>query len=272
MVAGEKYGTAKVQNGRGYVSGHNSYRIASYAQQFRQTSKTTLSAFAVGIGKSVSAVNNSNSVVDFQIYQTDLNTGMPGTILKTVEVPIKSLSAQGMHLVVLDKPLDIFGEYFIGYDINYYNSGDTVAVIHANDRTTNDLNRAFCKIDKLWQPFYWVPEIGLRTSLLINAYGCGTTLAQPNIIPGTPGSSRFKVYYPTDPGLNLLYLINTGNEEFGSVIFYDMLGRKISETQRMLTTAPMELNCGLLESAVYCIAVETLSGREVIKVRFVRKR
>ena len=70
----------------------------------------------------------------------------------------------------------------------------------------------------------------------------------------------------------MLYLINTGKEEYGRVIFYDLLGRKISETERMLTTTPMELSCSALESSVYCIAVETSSKREIMKVRVIRSR
>jgi hypothetical protein len=51
-----------------------------------------------------------------------------------------------------------------------------------------------------------------------------------------------------------------------------MLGRKVSETQRMLTVGAVELNIGWMESSVYFVAVETLTKREVIKIRIIRKR
>jgi V8-like Glu-specific endopeptidase len=272
VIAGEKYESAHVLNGKGYVSGHNSFRIASYAQQFNQTDKTTLSAFSVGVAKAITGVNNANSVVEFQIYQINSNTGTPGTALITVQVPIKSLKASAMNFIVLDKPLDISGTYFIGYDLNYNNTSDTVAILHAVPRITNNLNHAFCRIDNNWQPFYWVPEINMRTSLLINSYGCGTTFAKNNPLPVPAGSTQFRIFYPTDSSLNLLYLVNTGNEEFGRVIIYDMLGRKVSETQRMLTVGAIELSVGWMESSVYFVTVETLTKREVLKVRVVRKR
>lgn len=272
VIAGEKYVTARVNNGKGYVTGHNSYRIAGYAQQFKQTDKTTLSAFSVGVSKATTGVNNANSVVDFQIYQMNSSTGMPGTVLKSVQVPIKSLKTSAMNFIVLDKPLDISGTYFIGYNLNYSNTSDTVAMMHAMPRANNDLNRAFCRIDNIWQPFYWVPAINIKTSLLINSYGCGTTFAQTNPTPVPPGSAQFRIYYPTDSSLGTLYLVNTGNEEFGRVIFYDLMGRKVSETQRMLTVGTVELSCGALESSVYFVAVEILNKREVMKVRIIRKR
>jgi V8-like Glu-specific endopeptidase len=269
----EKYQLAKMPYGRGYITGHNSLRITSYAEEFKTTDKTTLSAFSVGVAKAITVLNNNNSSVVFQIYGIDEGTGIPGTVLKSIKIPIKSLNAQTMNFVVLDQPLTVTGKYFIGYDINYYNyTSDTVAVYSAVPRISSDQNRAFCFINGSWQPFYWVPQFNVKTSLLINSYGCGTTFA-----PDTPGTTpagdiQFKIYYPTDPSLNLLYLVNSGIEEFGKVDFYDIMGRKIYESQRMLTTSPMELNCGQLGSAVYFITVETLTKREVLKVRVIRSR
>ena len=272
VVAGDQYGITKLYSGRGYVSGHNSMGITSYAQEFNLTEKTTLSAFSVGFAKAQTGVDNSNSTVVFQIYSVNENTGLPGTILKSIKKPISSLKAKDMNFIALDQPLDITGKYFIGYDINYSNRSDTVAVYHAPSRVSNNLNRAYCIIDRGWQPFYWVPEINLKTSLLINSYGCGTTYAQINPDPIPNVNPQFKVYYPNDPSLNILYLINTGREEYGRIIFYDLMGRKVFETQRMLTTMPMELNCSQMESAVYCLTVETEEKREVVKVKVIRSR
>jgi hypothetical protein len=272
VLPDEKYELVKMTNGRGYISGHNSMRTLSYAQEFNTTQKTTLSAFSVGVAKAISGVSNSNSLVVFQIYSTNENTGVPGALLKSVQLPIKSLKAATMNFVVLDQPLTITGKYFIGYTINYNNSSDTVAVYSSKPRTGNDQNRAFCIVSGLWEPFYWIPEINLKTSLLINSYGCGTTFAQTNPGPTPVGDKQFKVYYPIDPSLNVLYLINSGKEEFGRVTIYDMLGRKISETQRMLTTSPMEIGKEQMGSSVYFVAVETLTKREVLKVKVIRNK
>jgi len=218
-------------------------------------------------------VNNNNSSVVFKIYGINEGTGIPGTVLKSIKIPIKSLNAQTMNFVVLDQPLTVTGKYFIGYDINYYNNtSDTVAVYSAVPRISSDQNRAFCFINDSWQPFYWVPQFNVKTSLLINSYGCGTTFAPDTPGPIPAGDTQFKIYYPTDPSLNILYLVNSGKEEFGRVNFYDLMGRKIYESQRILTTTPMELSCGQLGSAVYFITVETLTKREVLKVRVIRSR
>ncbi|MCK9640461.1 MAG: trypsin-like peptidase domain-containing protein [Prolixibacteraceae bacterium] len=269
----EKYQLVKMPYGKGYISGHNSLRVTSYAQEFNTTDKTTLSAFSVGIARAVTEVNNYNSTVVFQIYGIDAGTGIPGNILKTIKISIKSLNSKTMNFVILDQPLTITGKYFIGYDINYYNiSSDTVAVYSAVPRINSDQNRAFCLMGGSWQPFYWIPEFNVKTSLLINAYGCGTTFAPATPGPKPNGDNQFKIYYPTDPSLNLLYLVNSGLEEFGRVDVYDLLGRKIYESQRMLTTTPMELNCSQLESSIYFITVETLTKREVLKVRVIRSK
>ena len=272
VLPDEKYEAAKVTGGKGYVSGHNSYGISSYAQEFNLTDKTTLSAFSAGFAKAMTGVNNSNSTVVFQIYQVNDLTGMPGTVLKQISIPIKSLAEKTMHFFELDQPLTITGKYFIGYNINYNNTSDTIAVYHAPSRSGNNLNRAYCVVNKSWEPFYWVPEINLKTSLLINSFGCATTFAPTIPNPAPNVNPQFKVYYPMDPTLNILYLVNTGNEEYGRIIFYDLLGRKISEVQRMLTKEPMELSYGRMESAVYFVAIETLEKREVVKVKLTRTR
>ena len=272
VLTDEAYVLTKLKNGRGYISGHNSLKTKSYAQEFDKTEVTTIAAFSVGLAKSSTTVNNSNSNILFQFYAINENTGLPGNILKTVKLPIKSLKAETMNFIELDQPLLVTGKYFIGYDINYSNATDTVAVYTAAPRTSSNQNNAFCIRGDTWVPFYWLPEINTKTSLLINSYGCGTTYApvEPEPIPG--GETQFKIYYPTDPGLNLLYLVNTGKEEYGSVSFYDLSGRKISEVQRMLTNSPMELYCGHLRSSVYFVSVETLSKKEVLKARVLRTR
>ncbi len=272
VMAAETYELTKMVGGRGYVSGHNYLRINSYAQEFDKTDLTTISAFSVGLAKAVSVVNNSISNVSFQFYAVNEATGLPGELLKTVKIPIRSLKADAMNFVALDKPIQVKGKYFIGYDINYGNAGDTIAVYNAAPRKSSDLNNAYCLKGGTWEPFYWIPEINLKTSLLINSYGCGSTFSPLDPEPTPVGATQFKIYYPNNPGLNILYLVNTGKEEYGRVIFYDLSGHKLSEEQRMLTTTPMELNCSQLRSSVYFVAVETISKKEVLKARVIRGR
>jgi len=270
VVLDEGYELTKTVNGKGYVTGHNYLKISSYAQEFDKTKETTISAFSVGIAKAVTSVNNSN--IAFQFYAVDETTGLPGDIVKTVKIPIRSLKVDAMNFFALDQPLMVKGKYYIGYDINYSNSGDTIALFNAVPRTSSDQNSAYCVKGGTWEPFYWIPEINLTTSLLIYSYGCGTTFAPVDPDPTPVGDTQFKIYYPNDPGLNILYLVNTGKEEYGRVIFYDLSGRKLSEEQRMLTTTPMELDCSQLRSSVYFVAVETISKKEVLKARVIRSR
>jgi len=272
VIKDEAYDLTKLTNGKGYVTGHNSLKIKSYAQEFDKTEETTIAAFSVGIAKAITTANNSNSNIEFQFYAVNENTGLPGNILKTIKLPIKSLKAETMNFIELDQPLLVTGRYFIGYDINYSNATDTVALYNAAPRASSDQNNAYCRSGDSWVPFYWIPEINLKTSLLIDSYGCGTTFAPIEPVPDPSDENQFKIYYPTDPGLNLLYLVNTGKEEFGRVIFYDLSGRKLSEEQRLLTNSPMELYCGWLGSSVYFVAVETLGKKEVLKARVLRTR
>ncbi|MCE1198761.1 MAG: trypsin-like peptidase domain-containing protein [Marinilabiliales bacterium] len=268
----ETYLASRLDIGKGYVSGHNSLKITNYAQVFKGTEQTTLSAFSVAFARATTLAANSSSTVTFNIYKMNANTGVPGEILRSVKVPIKTLRGQAENFFVLDNPLQIAGKYFIGYEINYSNLGDSVAVYHTAPRSSNSKNMAYCMIGGAWEPFYWVTEINTNTSLLISSYGCGNTLAaaEPDTIP--VGEVQFKIYYPNESASQQLYLVNTGTEEFGRVSFYDVAGRKLKEMQRVLTTTPMAIDFSAFESAIYFIAVETLSKREVMKVRYIRRR
>ncbi len=264
---GEKFILQNVSNqSGGYKSGHNMLRISSYAERFGKTEKTLLSSVSIGVAKLSSAVSNLNSKITLKVYQEDVQSGLPGSELIKMDFPFSLLSGNKMNHIELESPVLINKNFFIGFDINYSNATDTFAVFHTPNRLKNDKNNAFAKSDNSWKPFYWIPELGISTSLLINANGCQNTLA----IGGDPGvdeQKKFEVFYPLSVAANYILLRNTGTEEYGVISLYDILGRKIFTEERMLSITPREVSLQNYQSGTYFLTVETVSARQVIKIR-----
>ena len=264
---GEKYTLQKVANqSGGYKSGHNILKINGYAERFGKTEQTLLSSVSIGVAKVSSTVFNQNSKIILKVYDEDVKSGLPGSELVSMDLPFSLLSGKKMNHIELVNPIVISKNYFIGFDIDYSNQTDTFAVYHTPDRLQLNKNEAFAKSDGSWKPFYWIPELGISTSLLINANGCQNTLAIDDQ-PVVDEEHKFEVLYPQSGVTNYILLRNKGTEEYGVISLYDILGRKLFTEEQMLSITPKIVSLGQYYSGVYFLTVETVNARQVIKIK-----
>jgi hypothetical protein len=267
-MTGEKYLTQKTSGGKGYISGHNYLKITEYAEKFSQTKKTYINSIAVGIAKAVAGSNNSEGYAIFNIKEEDITDGLPDGTLASKTIPLSALKSDQTNLIEFDNPVLVSGNYFVTIEINYDNPTDTLVIYHTADRLNVNKNRAYAKNANGWQPFYWIPEIGIKTSLLINVNGCENELASDVDPEPNPGGKRFSVYYPTDVSADYIYLANTGDEEFGKLSIFDVSGRKIFVQDRMFTKTLMPISFNEFGGpGIYIIKIETIDTNEVLKVR-----
>jgi lysyl endopeptidase len=266
-LANEKYALQSVTSQKGgYKTGHNILKISGYAERFAKTERTILSSVSIGVGKVSSDIFNQNSKIVLKVYDEETLSGLPGNELVSMDLPFGLLSESKMNFIELDNPLVILNHYFIGFNIDYSNITDTFAVYHTPDRLQLDKNQAFAKYGATWKPFYWIPELGISTSLLINANGCQNTLAIDEN-PNVNGEAKFEVLYPLSTSTDYIMLRNKGTEEFGVISIYDLMGRKLFSEQRMLTITPKAVSVGQFSSGVYFLSVETVDSRQVIKIK-----
>jgi len=266
-VIGEKYILQNVSNSSGgFKTGHNILKIASYAERFAKTQQTLLSSVSIGVAKLSSALTSTNSKITLKVYQEDIQSGLPGSELISMDLPYSVLSGNKMNHIELLNPILIHDNFFIGFKISYTNATDTFAVYHTPDRLNFSKNDAFAVSNGSWKPFYWIPELGISTSLLINANGCQNTLAV-DTIPSGDGQKKFEVFYPLTSSSHYVLLRNTGAEEYGVISLYDIMGRKLFTEQRMLSITPREVSLQNYQSGTYFLTVETVSARQVIKIR-----
>jgi lysyl endopeptidase len=264
---GEQYILQKLTSKySGYKSGHNILKITGYAERFSMTDQTLLSSVSIGVAKVFSVINNLNSKVSLKVYDENVISGLPDNELITMDLPFNLLSGGKMNYIQLDHPIIILKNFFIGYEINYSNVNDTFAVYHTPDRFNLSKNKAFANINGNWKPFYWVPELGISASLLINANGCQNTLAIDNN-PSVDVAQKFDVLYPQSVVNNYILLRNKGTEEYGVITIYDILGHKLSVEEGMLSATPRVISLGNFRSGVYFLTVETTTARQVIKIK-----
>jgi len=266
-VAGEKFTVQKVgKQLSGYKSGHNILKLNGYAERFAKTQQTLLSSVSIGVAKVSSKDYNQNSKIKLKVYDEDSSSGLPNNELVSMDIPFSLLSESKMNYIELENPIVIHNHFFIGFDLDYSNVNDTFAVYHTPDRLQLNKNQAFAKNGNSWKPFYWIPELGISTSLLINANGCQNTLAVDEN-PVIEGGANFEVLYPQSTASNYILLRNKGTEEFGVVSLYDLNGRKLFTEQRMISITPRAVTMGQYPTGVYFLSVETVHSRQVIKIK-----
>ncbi len=255
----------------GYISGHNTIKLSSYAEKFTKTTQNTLSAIALGVAKVSSTVSNKYSKIVVKVYDEVTATGLPGNELIAMDVPFSLMSSKKMNYIELPTPLILQNHYFIGFDINYSNPADTFALYTTPNRTLSSKNFAFAKESNSWKPFYSIPELGVSTSLLINTTSCENTLAA-NTDPTVPDNAviytKNNIRIKQNLGFNdYLLLENTGEEVKAATInLYDIIGRKLYETQKDLPKdSPINVSPGHLATGLYFLTVETINTRQVIK-------
>jgi len=272
-VSGENYLLQWFQNPiSGYKTGHNRMNISSYAERFTKTQQTLLSSVSIGVAKMSSNVFNKNSKIVLKVYQEDTNTGLPGSELVSMDLPFSLLSDKKMNYFKLTNPILIKNHFYIGYDINYSNPGDTLAVYYAYNRQQQASNTAYVKTDGTWKPFYWLPEFAISSSLMINANGCQNTLATNNNPGSGTGEAKFEVLYPQSGITNYVLLQNKGTDETCEISAYDLIGRKLFTEQKTLTITPQIISLAQYPSGIYFLTVESGTSRQTFKIRINNSR
>jgi len=272
-VIGERDTLMRISNqSAGYKSGHNSLKITGYAERFTRTDQTLLSSVSIGAAKVVSTYPNQNSKIVLKVYDEVSTTGLPGDELVSMDVPFSLMSAKKMNYIELTTPVIIKKHYFVGFDINYSNAKDTFAVYTTPDRNLISKNSAFARSGIIWNPFYAIPSLGISTSLLITANGCDNTMATDTTIINPEAPKYTAIYqksglviYQRQGVSDLLLLQNNGAEENGTIALYDIIGRKLFEVHRLLTSEPGVVSTGQLPTGIYFLTIEGETSRQVIK-------
>jgi len=264
---GEKYVKQKLADNSGYITGKNSLKISAYAEKFNQSSQAELQAVAIAFSQTVTSPISAGKSFNLNVYDADPNTGLPNNVIATQSVSISNLQDSSMNYIPLTNPITTTGTFYVGYDLDYNNTQDSIAVFNApaRDAATYPVNTAYGKIDGAWLPFDQIADIGIKTSLLIKAHACN--VLPTDVVDTNYHDKQFEVYYPTGGLNNYVYLQNNGAEGNAEISILDVMGRTLHQEQRYMTNEPVKVSIGNHNSGIYFIAVKTDKVREVMKVR-----
>lgn len=160
----------------GYIPGTNSDNIVAYADKFIDTTgiPKEISRILVPVSKSVAT--ESISYVYFTIWDESFNR------ITTMEYPLEQLIAGNEILIDFASPVQVDSIYYVGFELDYYISGDAFAVPMAVGRSDPEKNTLFVQLEnEAWyslQNYY-----NISTSLGIRPEVCSRDLKfEDNII------------------------------------------------------------------------------------------
>ncbi len=130
----------------GYLGGHNSDGITTYADKFEYYTYNEISSIVVPI--MTLEYTNENDYITF--YTWDGNDPVPTTVLSEQIVYLRDLSENYFQKIDFSEPLKVDGPFYLGYSINY-TSGTNVVIGLSHNRGYGRLNTLFVHKDGQWK-------------------------------------------------------------------------------------------------------------------------
>lgn len=255
--------TRKWVNPWGYVAGHNSERIRTYADKYTVHSFTQIDALIVPVYTADYA--RETSYVTFYIW--DGSTPYPDSVIAEKKVLIKNIPPNYHSVITFDEPAQVDGPFYAGFRINYpdinddYISDDQFVVSIAPPRgAANSQNTMFVEANDVWQTC--VQKFGYATSLGLRPVAC---LVDVESIVADMGIN----VYP-NPAQNYVTIdLSDVTQRFITLDIYDMTGRLISRDEYE-NTGEIHLNVSDYNDGIYILNFY-LSGVKVSKRLMIMK-
>ncbi len=221
----------------GYLGGHNSDRITTYADKFEYYTFNEISSIIVPILKL--EYTNDNEYITFITW--DGNDPVPTTILSEQKVYLKNLRENYYQEINFATPLRVDGPFYLGYRIRY-TANENIVIGLSNNRGYGRKNTLFVMKDSTWMS---VPDAydGISTSTGIKVASCLVGIEDDEFTENV-------IIYP-NPCNTMLNIENTyGFEKNDFVEIFDNLGRLVYSNNN-LSGYNLEINVNNLPVGTY---------------------
>ena len=221
----------------GYIGGHNSDRITTYADKFEYYTFNQISSIIVPILKL--SYTNDNEYITFVTW--DGNDPVPTSVLSEQKVYLRDLHENYYQVINFATPLKVDGPFYLGYRIKY-SSNTEIVIGMANNRGYGHKNTLYVLKDSTWQS---LPDAydGITTSTGIKVASCLVGIEDEaftnsvNIFP--------------NPCNNILNIENEfGFEKNDFIEIFDNLGRLVYSNDRP-SGNNIEINVSYLPVGTY---------------------
>jgi len=135
----------------GYVTGHNSYSMPEFAEKFEMINTNLNVVRSVQINPVIVEAKSGDPKIQLKIWN---GTDAPGKEVYSQDIPLSQFQLKQFNEIVLETPVEVENEFFVGYKIFFENPLDTFAVYHLplDGEITWD-NSAYLKFNDTWYPY-----------------------------------------------------------------------------------------------------------------------
>ncbi|OFY24825.1 MAG: hypothetical protein A2W98_06040 [Bacteroidetes bacterium GWF2_33_38] len=199
----------------GYISGHNGDNISVFAEYFDYYIYTKVNGLIFPVAKAHATTDNSK--VTFKVWSRD-SLGLPGAELGSQDIKINTLVETYFQVVEFDEPVDVYGSFFIGYEISYA-SADTFAVYLAEDRGNEGISTFYVKDGTTWE-----------NSADYYSYNTSSAIRPITCVVGIDNREEINdIFVYPNPSNSLVNVDFMGiSSKHRDIQVYDVMGRQIS--------------------------------------------
>ncbi len=245
---GEKLELSSLGLNWGWISGHNSSSFSQFAEKFY--SPVPLKIFGISLNVAKAYYSQQLSNISVKIWE---GTSLPSKEIYSKIVFLKNIQPNAVNFISFDSVINVPGDFFIGYSINYSLPGDSFAVYHAANRnrgpsTMYVFNGDWHSIDDLTSP-------AMFTSLGIKAIECYGKSHVPEVINA--------IAYP-NPCKNYVNIRISDGITVNGVVCFDMIGKVVPITYQC-SDGNILVNFNL-PSGIYFIKVMTKAGILILRI------
>lgn len=244
-------------NGSGYISGHNSSGITTYAESFSGVMSATLKGVYLMVGESTSG---SSQTIDVLVWE---GTSEPEDLVVRKEgITLNALGEDEETYVEFDSDVNVEGQFFVGYEIDYSGSPiDSFAIYHSAEGSEKSVNTMMVKESGNWD---MATEVfgGDNKSLWIDVLAEMVVLGDTQIV--TEEDDEISIY-PNPVGSDNVVYIDVSGSYVDSYSVVDLNGRiLIAKDVLSASDDVLSVNLEGIPTGVYIVKIK-LESKDVVK-------
>jgi lysyl endopeptidase len=253
----------EIENGWGYWTGHNSYKITKYADKYKLTSGTSALGAIIHVAHSYNL--SGTSYLSFKLWE---GANKPTTEIYSKDILLSQFTANEKYTVEFDSVINLPSQFYAGYEISY-SSNDTFAVYQAKNRNVDSLNSIYVYFNNFWEPLTEITNSSLSSSLDIGMVNCPDS----SINISVPEDSYTKLTIYPNPSLGFFEIgLTDSASNSNDFKFYDLTGKQVSVTLVGQGTNYYTFAFENEPSGIYIVSFKTKNKVIIKKICLIRQR
>jgi hypothetical protein len=242
----------------GSYSGHNSDLLTGFAEHYSLSGNKKMLGIFLDVANNYTASDSSGFMV--KVWNS-----LDNTALYEKQVLFADLVANTGNFIEFDKPLEVAGDFYTGYELNYLSPQDTFATYMAATRPAGSVNTAWVNDGIHWQLLSAYTNNEINSSFAIF----------PVVFDSIPGGTITELSetvsaYPNPAKNNIRLVFRDVSSESVHISMYNMQGGTIinKEYGPFQHIIPLELTG--FAGGIYLIRVKQGNHVSNIKVAIVK--